>query len=248
MIFAELTSHRLRGVDREQTVVLLPIAAIEQHGPHLPTGTDTIICGAVAQGVESRLGDSVLLLPTQWLGASSHHLRFGATLTAELTTYVTLLCEMVRPLLRAGHRRLLLLNGHGGNIDPMQMALRELQVEFPNALLAAASYWSIAADAIAERMEGASKTVGHACEAETSLILHLRPELVEQEAVANHDGWLPDRLEGMYVCRDMRQRTSQGATGRADLASAEKGAAMFAAIVERVSQAVERLRQEPTPE
>ena len=248
MKFQEMNSPKLEAVDREQTVVVLPIAACEQHGPHMPTGTDTIICQAIAESVEQQNVHSVLLLPTIWLGASSHHLRFGATLTAELDTYISLLCETIEPLLRDGYRRLMLLNGHGGNIDPMRVALRRLQPQFPDVLLTAGSYWSIAVHEIAALLDGESKSVGHACEAETSLMMHLRPELVDISRVANAGGWLLDDENGLYVCRDMFQRTDAGATGRPDLASPEKGAALFSAIVLRVTAAVAMLLAEPLPE
>jgi len=179
MKFHEMTSAQLAGVDRENTLVMLPIAAVEQHGPHLPTGTDTMICQAVAEAVERAHADALLLLPTVWLGASSHHLRLGATLTAELSSFTTTLVEIATTLLEDGHRRLLLLNGHGGNIDPMRVALRELQPRFPDTLLTAGCYWSPAGDALVELLDGDDKFVGHACEFETSLIMHLRPELVE---------------------------------------------------------------------
>src|SRR5205807_9290919 len=77
MRFAELTSPELRNVRRQRSLVLAPIAACEQHSLHLPTFTDTILVTAVAEGVEQRLPDRVLLLPTLWLGASAHHLRLG---------------------------------------------------------------------------------------------------------------------------------------------------------------------------
>jgi creatinine amidohydrolase len=248
MKFHEMTSGQLEAIKHEQVVVVLPIAAVEQHGPHLPTGTDTIICHAVAETVEQRHADSVLLLPTMWLGASSHHLRFGATLTAELSTYVTLLCEIIRPLLLDGYRRVLVLNGHGGNIDPMRVALRQLQPEFPDTLLTAGCYWSPGDAEIVKRLEGENKFVGHACEFETSMIMHLRPELVDTDRVAHAGDWLPDQVQGMYVCRDMMQRTHAGATGRADLASAEKGAALFEAAVSGVERFVQTVLAEPLPE
>ncbi|MCA9246199.1 MAG: creatininase family protein [Planctomycetales bacterium] len=247
MIFSKATAADIRNLNGEQTLVVLPLAASEQHGPHLPTGTDTIICQAVAEAVEAQLADRILLLPSLWLGASDHHLRFGATLTASLDVYETLLLEIVQPLLRNGFRRLLLLNGHGGNIDPMRVALRRLQTPFPSALLLAASYWSIAAAEIAAQMEGPCKTVGHACEAETSLIMHLRPELVKTEAIRNEPDYLPDDVEGAFLCRDMHQRTSQGHTGFPKLGSPEKGARLFEAIVERVTQAANRFLNEPLP-
>lgn len=247
MKFHEMTAGQLEAVKRDEVLVILPIAAVEQHGPHLPTGTDTIICEAVARAVEQRHADCVLLLPTMWLGASSHHLRFGATLTAELSTYVTLLCEIVRPLLMDGYRRVLLLNGHGGNIDPMRVTLRQLQVEFPDTLLTAGCYWSPGDAEIVGLLEGENKFVGHACEFETSMIMHLRPELVDAERVAHAGDWLPDQVQGMFVCRDMMQRTQAGATGRADLASAEKGAALFAAAVSGVERFVQFGLAEPLP-
>lgn len=247
MNFLEMTAGAIRSVDRDQTLVMLPIAAVEQHGPHMPTGTDMIICDAVAAEAERRCRSSVLRLPTQWLGASSHHLRFGATLTAELPTYIQLLCETLQPLLADGFRRFLLLNGHGGNIDPMRIALRQLQPDWPGALLSAACYWSIAEEAIAEILDGEDKQVGHACEAETSLVMHLRPELVDESAIHTEMGWLPDNVEGMFLCRDMQQRTRAGATGRPDLASAEKGQRLFQAIIDRIEHAVRILLQEQLP-
>jgi creatinine amidohydrolase len=248
MKFHEMTSPALAAVDRDKTVVLLPIAAVEQHGPHLPTGTDTIICGAVSEAVEARNRGSVLLLPVQWLGASAHHLRLGATMTAELSTYISTLCEMARAPLEDGFSRIFFLNGHGGNIDPMKVALRELQIEYPNAVLSGASYWSIAEAVIAGGLEGADKGVGHACEFETSMIQHLRPELVDDAKRAHAGPWLPDVTEGLYISRDMKQRTQAGCTGRPDLATAAKGAAMFEGIVDRVSGAVRQILDTPIPD
>jgi creatinine amidohydrolase len=142
--FHEMTFPELRQVARDRTVVVAPIAACEQHSCHLPTFTDTVLVTAVAEGVERRLPEQVLLLPAQWLGASSHHLRFGATLSAEVSTHVDMLCDLLMPLLEDGYRRVLLLNGHGGNIDTMHVALRRLQPRFRGHALAAASYWELA--------------------------------------------------------------------------------------------------------
>ena len=106
----------------------------------------------------------VLLLPTQWMGASHHHLRFGATLSLHVDNHVAMLCDLLTPLLEDGYQRLLLLNGHGGNIDTMQMALRRLQPQWRDRILAAASYWDMAAKELAALGEGPRKSMGHACE------------------------------------------------------------------------------------
>lgn len=245
MKYAEMTAPELNQLSRDETLVVLPIAAVEQHGPHMPTGTDDIICTAVAEAVESQIQDSVLLLPTFWLGASQHHLRWGATITPRVELYETMLCEICESLLQDGFRRILILNGHGGNIAPMQISLRRLQVNYRDCQLMAASYWSIAEAEIAALMEGECKTVGHACEAETSLVMHLRPELVRDELLENFADYALDLVDGVYLCHDMYQRTQKGATGRPDLASAEKGAQMLSAITSRVVEVLGRLRENP---
>src|SRR6516225_4480035 len=144
MRFHEMTAAELGQVPRDATLVLAPIAACEQHSRHLPTFTDTLLVTAVAEGVEGRLPQQVLLLPTLWLGASSHHLRLGGTLSANVDTLATMLCDLLTSLLEDGFQRLLLLNGHGGNIDAMHAALRRLQPRYSGRVLAAASYWELA--------------------------------------------------------------------------------------------------------
>src|SRR5262245_46035079 len=141
MKFAEMTAPNLMRVPRDRCVVVAPIAACEQHSRHLPTITDTVLVTGVAEGAERRLTREVLLLPTLWFGASAHHLRFGGTLSAEVDTHIDMLCDLLAPLLNDGYQRVLILNGHGGNIDTMQVALRRLQPEFADRILCAASYW-----------------------------------------------------------------------------------------------------------
>src|SRR5947208_4822151 len=159
MRFHDLTWPLLRQVPRDTTVVVAPIAACEQHSRHLPTFTDTLLVTAVAEGVEQRLPQQVLLLPTQWFGASSHHLRFGATLSAEVDTHIDMLCNLLTPLLEDGYQRLMLLNGHGGNIDTMHVALRRLQGVYPERQLTAASYWELTEQELAALAEGPRKTM-----------------------------------------------------------------------------------------
>ena len=143
MRFSDMTAPELQQVSRDSTLVLAPIAACEQHSRHLPTFTDTVLVTAVADGVENHFPDRVLLLPSLWLGASSHHLRLGGTLSADVETLVAMLCDLLTSLLEDGHRRVLLLNGHGGNIDAMHVALRRMQPRYRGCLLAAASYWEL---------------------------------------------------------------------------------------------------------
>jgi creatinine amidohydrolase len=245
MKFEEMTSAALAKVKREETLVVLPIAAVEQHGPHMPTGTDKILCTAVAEELESRMPGEVLLLPTIWSGASAHHLRFGATLDTPLGTYEDVLEGIGKSLLDDHFCRILLLNGHGGNIDPMRLVLRKLQPEYPEALLGAACYWDVIDLPGSGILEGGHQFVGHACEFETSLMLHLRPELVDKEKLADAGELVPDKLDGAFLSRDMYQRTSEGYTGRPDLASAEKGARLMELVLGNLEGLVKNLLDQP---
>jgi creatinine amidohydrolase len=247
MKFHEMTSPQLRRVSRETTVALAPIAACEQHSRHLPTFTDTILVTAVAEGVETRLPDQVLLLPTLWLGASSHHLSLGATLSVDVDTHSHMLCDLLTSLLEDGYQRFLMLNGHGGNIDTMHLALRRLHQNYRNRLMTAASYWELAEKELAALTEGARKSMGHACELETSMVLALRPELVQREEIKDDPARDDPALRGLYIAEDMKQKTDHGAVGYPELASLEKGAALLLAAVNRTAEVIKALLQRPLP-
>jgi creatinine amidohydrolase len=247
MRFHDMTMPMLRQVARDTIVVLAPIAACEQHSRHLPTFTDTLLVTAVAEGVEQRLPRQVLLLPTLWMGASSHHLRFGATLSAEVDTHITMLCDLVTPLLDDGYQRVLLLNGHGGNIDTMHVALRRIQPRYTDRVLTAASYWELADKELAALGEGERRSMGHACEFETSMVMALRPDLVRREEIK--DDPPPDEraLRGLFIAEDMRQRTDHGAVGFPEKGTPEKGRACLNAAIERTAEVTLALLRRPLP-
>jgi creatinine amidohydrolase len=248
MIFAEMTAPEIRAVDRATTLIVAPIAACEQHGPHLPVITDTILATAVAEGVERDSTDRVLLLPTLWLGASDHHLPFGGTLTAGLPAYEQILFELLSPLLDDGFRRFLVLNGHGGNIDPLRVALRRLDRVYPRAILTGAAYWDLASREIAGLCEGPLREVGHACEVETSLMLHLRPDLVRRPLIRDDPSETPAAFAGLTWARDFGRRTDHGVVGYPQLADADRGGRMLAEIVGRVGEVARAVLDLPLPE
>jgi creatinine amidohydrolase len=248
MKFHELTWPLLRKVPRESTVVLAPIAACEQHSLHLPTYTDTLLVTAIAEAAEQRLPQQVVLLPTLWLGASAHHLRFGATLSAEVDTHITMIADLLTPLLEDGYQRLLVLNGHGGNIDTMHVALRRLQPRYRDRLLSAASYWEIADKELAALAQGPRKAMGHACEFETAMVMALRPELVRRSDIQDDPPAEEPALRGLYLALDMKQRTDHGAVGYPEQASAEKGRAFLAAVIDRTVEVLQELLRQPLPQ
>jgi creatinine amidohydrolase len=222
-------------------VVLAPIAACEQHSRHLPTFTDSILVSAVAEGAEQRMPKEILLLPTLWFGASSHHLPLGATLSAEVDTHIIMIHDLLLPLLEDGYQRILVLNGHGGNIDTMHVALRRLQPRFRDRLLTAASYWELAEKELGSLVQGPRKLMGHACEFETSMVMALRPELVHDAEIENDPPEDSPALRGLFMADDMKQKTDHGAAGFPEQASPEKGRAMLDAAIDRVAEVVQAL-------
>jgi creatinine amidohydrolase len=247
MKLADLTWPDVERIERD-VVVVFPIASLEQHSRHLPFFTDSILCEAVADRLEAALADDVLLLPVQWLGASEHHLGMAGTLSAQGDTYLKILCEPLRCLLRTGFKRILIINGHGGNIDGFHMALRQLAVEFPLALLAGVSYWDFAAKEIAASLDGKLKNVGHACEFETSLMMYLRPELVRKSEIAD-DSLLfeSEALRDIYIPLDMKRQTHSGGNGQPTLATAEKGTALLNTIVAKGVKVIQAIKTRPLP-
>lgn len=212
-----------------EAVVLIPTGSLEQHGPALPVFTDSLIVTAAAEAVESRLGPQVLLTPTLWMGASGHHIGFCGTLTADFGTYQAAIENVAESLLPHGFHKFYVLNGHGGNREPNGIAIRSLKARYPNAAFGHASYYDFAKNAVAEVMEGPLKELRHACEAETSLILHLHPDLVRRDKLRD-DGLVSEpRVFG--VTHHFDEITEQGSYGYATLATAEKGKIIFDAAV-----------------
>src|SRR5260221_6852818 len=247
MRFHDLTFPQLKSIPRDRSVVVAPIAACEQHSLHLPTFTDTLLVTAVAEAAEQKLANELLLLPTMWFGASHHHLRFGATLSASVDTHIDMLCDLLTPLLDDGYQRVLILNGHGGNIDTMQVALRRLQPKYRDRILTAASYWDLAAKELAALAEGERKTMGHACEFETSMVMALRPDLVRRDQIKDDPPNDDAVLRGLYLAEDMRQRTDHGAVGYPERASAEKGRAFLDAAINRTAEVALALLRRALP-
>ena len=245
MKLAEMTSFEVDKLSRD-VVVLLPVAALEQHSRHLPVFTDSILCGTIAEAVEANLPKDVLLLPVLWTGASSHHADFAGTVSIELDTYIEMLCQILRSLLDHGFKKAFILNGHGGNLDPIHVALRLLSREYPDANLAGGNYWFIAGDSIANILAGPRKVVGHACEMETSGIMAVRPDLVRKALIRDDPEQDDPRLVGTFVPLDMKRHTKQGGIGHATLASPAKGKRLMAAIVKDVTAVVKAARQGAT--
>jgi creatinine amidohydrolase len=259
MHLADLTWPEVQALDRE-TPVVVPFAAIEQHGPHLPIGTDTYITEGILWRLEARAPESALWLPVERFGSSPHHMPFPGTVTLSSRTFLDVAREVVESFAEHGFRRFLLLNGHGGNQALLNVAVQEVRlgagriVPAPGARelrVVHATYWTIAREAFARVRESAPGGMGHACEMETSIMLALRPELVKRElAVADGD---PPRSR--FDHRDMLEPASvgqfrfwdewsrRGPIGDPSTASAEKGQRFLDAAVDALIELLGELRK-----
>jgi len=229
MKLAELTWPEVQALPRD-IVVVIPTGSLEQHGPHLPLFTDSILATAVSEAVEKRLTDRILLTPTLWLGASAHHLKFAGTLSASFEAYMGAIESVAESLIPHGFTKFFLVNGHGGNSEPNGIAMRKLKMRYPNLMFGHSGYFAFVQETSEAVMTGPAKTIQHACEAEASLMMHVRPELVRKDKLRD-DGLRPEPpVAGMIHHFD--EITDQGSLGYATQATPEKGAALFEAAVE----------------
>jgi creatinine amidohydrolase len=243
MRLADCSWPAIADLDRD-TPVIFPVAALEQHGRHLPVFTDSLLLGEIARRAEARLGTQALFAPLQWLGNSHHHLDFPGTLSAEPRLYLDLLAGLAENFLAHGFRRLLFLNGHGGNDVPGKQAVFELRQRHrarTGLLLLFATYWHLAPEARDCHPGLVQPELGHACEWETSMVLSLDPSLVGDHAAA------PDIPFGTGFAPASRgwimgDRSVPGHIGAPAHASAEKGEALFACYAEAAVRLVERMR------
>ncbi|MDE2007489.1 MAG: creatininase family protein, partial [Rhodospirillales bacterium] len=222
---------------RAEQIVILPVASLEQHGPHLPVETDSALGEAVALGTARALaarGEPALVLPVLWSGLSEHHMSFGGTVTLDQPAFSALVEGVVRSVARHGFRRIVLLNAHGGN----ETALRAIADDLTPKLglpIVQLTYWYAAAAAIAKILEVQSG-LSHACEAETSMMMAIRPELVAAERIPLAAANLaPDLPSGVYRWRAIGTRSASGVIGHPEAASAEKGERLLAAIAETLA-------------
>jgi len=210
------------------TPVVIPIAAHEQHGHHMPLYTDSLLLGEIVRRAEEALGDDALFAPLMWLGNSHHHMDFPGTLSAEPRVYLDLLNGLMENFLHHGFKRLVLLNGHGGNMVPGAQAVFEVRQRHrdrKDLLLLSATYWDQAK--ITEgRDDFAQDAMAHAGEFETSMMMVIRPELVGDYAAAAEvpKGEAFATANRGWTTKD---RSEPGHIGVPAAASVEKGETLF---------------------
>lgn len=241
MELAHLTWPDVEALDRD-TPVLIPIAALEQHGRHLPFITDSLLTEEIVRRAHAVLQEQTLWLPLMWLGNSHHHLDFAGTVSAEPRVWIDLLAGIVENFIHHGFRRIVVVNGHGGNDVPGRQALFELRQRYRerrDVLLLLATYWNLA-DPVERIPELSQREMGHACEWETSMMLRLAPSLVKHHQsvpeVPFGNPFLP--AQRAWIMPDRSQPGHVGAPGLATPEMGERLLQLFAdglvAFIQRV--------------
>ena len=248
MRWEELSVPEIEALDRDGTVLILPVGSVEQHGRHLPVGTDTILAAALAEEAAVRLPGRVAVLPPPWYGFSPHHMRFRGTVTLNTETMIALVDDIVGSVVAHGFRRIIILNGHGGNGGIINVLASKLgHRHYGSARIASLTYFQLAREEIAEFRESRAGGMGHACEFETAMMQHLRPDLVhiEKAAVTYPDpgsAYLTTDLLGSSTVRtyhDFGDLSPTGTLGDPSLATPEKGKRFFEACIGAIVRFVE---------
>lgn len=255
--WSDFAAPDFAGLDPMRTIAMLPIAAIEQHGPHLPVGTDSILNRGCIDMLAERLpaGLDLRILPVQQVGKSNEHLWAAGTVTHDAATLIAAWTEIGLAVARAGIRKLVMVNSHGGNEEVMGIVARELRVQA--GMLVVKTGWTrfpppdgLLGDI--ERRHGI-----HGGDMETSLMLHFRPDLVDMGKAANFVSRAADderdfvhlRPTGTHayawIASDLNP---SGAVGNAALATAEKGRAIAERQVEGMIQLLGEVERIGLPE
>lgn len=247
MIWYERSWPEIAAAD-QNTPVIIPLGACEQHSHHLPVFVDTLQVEAIARQVESQLKDQVLLAPTLWLGSSHHHKDFAGTLSLTPLLYAQVIQQVALSIMNAGFKKILFLNGHGGNRIPAANALADLVATNDHAdetYLILTNWWEISAPQIsAQKLNMIQPVISHACEYETSLMLAIRPDLVypdrikEQINVLANDWWTPDddSKARVAVFRRLHRLTAAGSTGQPSAATEQKGKDILSAVTTEITR------------
>jgi creatinine amidohydrolase len=243
--WARLRADELRRCADDDAIVIVPIGATEQHGPHLPVMVDHRLAYEVAVRAARLVAahEPIVVAPVIPFGMSEHHISLGGTLTLDFGTMQAVVRCVCNSAIRQGFRRLFILNGHGGNIAALETIVTELTVAH-RLPIACSTYWQIASDefvAILDRQTG----VLHACEAETSMIMALEGADVDEGVLPQCRGELiagASAISGahpaVYRWRQLGTRSLNGVIGDASTASADKGERLLTVIAERVAEAL----------
>ncbi|MBI2194602.1 MAG: creatininase family protein [Planctomycetes bacterium] len=249
--YDEFTWPEIKEAVRQEKVVVLPVGTVEQHGPHLPLAVDNLTSGELSRRAVERVPEEAVLMPQVSYGFNEHHLDFPGTIAISHEHFVGFIVDIGRSLAHHGFRKLLVINGHGSNIPFLEVACRRICNTTP-AIAAIAAWWNLAKPAIREIRESPKPGgMSHGCELETSVILHLRPDLVQMDKAVKDIHFQPSKFiwwdleEGSPVrfMEHFSRMSKTGVIGDATLATEEKGRKVVEYTVDRLVELIREFRR-----
>jgi creatinine amidohydrolase len=256
LLYERLTWPEVREAAEEDLVCLIPVATLEDHGPHLPIDTDLRITAEICRRAAEAAPEKILLLPPVPHGYSPHHMDFPGPITIAWDTFTRYCRDIGTSLARHGFKRMLFLNGHGSNQNLVETAARLVGLEHDGVLAAAAFHTSGAESArlIAELRESDRGGMAHACELETSMYLAIDPGAVDMDKAvdersypAGEHAWMDWSDGPLKLMPWWSSFSTTGVQGDATKATAEKGQALIAAAVAECVEFVRELLEKPLP-
>jgi len=238
---SQMTWRDARTAFANARVALVPVGSTEQHGPHMTLDTDSAIAEAFARRLAAALGPDAILCPTIRIGMSEHHLAFAGSLTLRAPTLLGLIADVVESLAHHGLKRVILVNGHGGNQDALRLAAREAARDGTSEV--AVVMWAVlAADLIVER--AATAFHSHACDIETSVALAIAPHVVLADRIEAPSSVsavaLADPRSRYDIPVTFEQWTTNGAIGDPGRATRELGEEIVALALSRAVEFARR--------
>ena len=248
--WGDYTTIELQELVSQDPVVLMPIGAYEQHGPHLALNTDKVIAERFCEGIASKVEVPCAVLPSTWCGISEHHMKFCGSLTLRHETMVAFIFDILDGLARSGVRKVLAINSHGGNMVALSEALTKAAQKY-GGTFALLTYWSLLNDTVKRERKSEFGGISHAGEMETALQMFLDPENVRKDKLPDANNvkggrfWSPAMFASnkiaMYIPYDQLSR--QGHIGDPLSAKPEFGKAVYDAVVEQGAQIVTAIQK-----
>lgn len=249
--YEEFTWPEIKEAVARNAVCVLPVGTVEQHGHHLPLVVDVLTSTEVSRRAVEQMAGEAILMPSVYYSFNEHHMDFPGTIAIEGETIVHYVRDIGRSLARHGFRKILLVNGHGSNVPFLDVAARFITNQ-SEAVCAMVSWWSLIDRGVlaANRESEYPGGMAHACELETSALLHLRPDLVEMDKAVKDINfektdffyWDLQSMSPIFFQEWFSRYSKTGTVGDPTLATAEKGRALVESSVANMVRLIREFR------
>lgn len=256
--YDNFTWEEIKEIVRENRVVIIPVGTVEQHGKHLPLNTDNFLVEKVCNQVGKKISTEILIMPPVLYGLNIHHMDFPGTIAIEDITFINFMTDITKSVAFHGFRKILIVNGHGSNMIPLDLVVRRTNQQ-TKAYCAALTYPNVILDLLSDIRDSELGGICHAGELETSLYLYLNNTAVRKERIIKDLGYR--NLSGTeYFYIDLEKSspvtmigwesslTESGQIGDATVASSKKGENIFDLIIDRMIKIIREFRKYEEPE